>query len=513
MRKLHLYLLTFVLCLVGLGLTYYKIAIIGLPLAASEQTEVWNIETRVSFRAKPDSAIKVSLPLPPNSPNYFVLDESFISADYGLAVEQDNTNRVAHWAKRRAKGKQLLFYRVVLLETEESKQESSVPSPVYPQIPNYPEDLEPIIKGMLERARQQSADTVSFSQRVIEQLNIAQSAPAPELKPLLKHITQPRSLAKNLSWILEGARIPSRIVQGLRLQDGKEYSDLEYFLQVYDGERWRSLNIKDGQEGLPANFIIWQIGADRVLSVEGASESSIQYTVAKGLREAINIAESRSVEKNIHLMEFSLYSLPVHVQNVYKVLLMIPLGALVVVFMRNIIGIRTFGTFMPVLIALAFRETELLWGVILFSLVVGLGLLLRAYVEQLKLLLVPRLAAVLTMVVLLIAGISVVMHKLGLEMGLSVALFPIVIMTMTIERMSLTWEEAGPAEAFKQVTGSLLVSVIGYLAMNINEFQYMFFTFPELLLVVLAVILLLGRYSGYRLMELWRFRAFIKNKL
>lgn len=97
-------------------------------------------------------------------------------------------------------------------------------------------------------------------------------------------------------------------------------------------------------------------------------------------------------------------------------------------------------------------------------------------------------------------------------MGLSVALFPIVIMTMTIERMSLTWEEAGPAEAFKQVTGSLLVSVIGYLAMNVSEFQYMFFTFPELLLVVLAIILMLGRYSGYRLMELWRFRAFVRNK-
>lgn len=173
-------------------------------------------------------------------------------------------------------------------------------------------------------------------------------------------------------------------------------------------------------------------------------------------------------------MDFSLYSLPVHTQNVYKVLLMVPLGALVVVFMRNIIGIRTFGTFMPILIALAFRETELFWGLILFSLIVGLGLLLRAYVEQLKLLLVPRLAAVLTMVVLLMAGVSVIMHKLGFEMGLSVALFPMVIMTMTIERMSLTWEEAGPAEAFKQVSGSLLVAVIGYLAMNISEFQYMF---------------------------------------
>ena len=509
MRKLHLYLLACILCSVGLGLAYYKVTVMGLPLTASEQAEVWNIEARINFRAKPDSAIKVTLPLLLNPPGYSILDEDFVSADYGLAIEQDNAGRVARWAKRRAQGKQLLFYRVVLFENKEAVQKPDV-APVYPKPPKYPEDLEPVIKGVLEKARQQSADTVSFSQRVIEQLNAAPSMP--ELKLLLKHIERTRNLAKNLGWILAGARIPSRIVRGLRLQDNKEYSELEYFLQVYDGEQWRSLNIRDGQEGLPLDFMVWQIDDDRVFSIEGATESSIQYTVASALQETINIAGSRSAEKGFHLMDFSLYTLPVHIQNVYKVLLMIPLGALVVVFMRNIIGIRTFGTFMPVLIALAFRETELLWGVTLFSLIVGLGLLLRAYVEQLKLLLVPRLAAVLTMVVLLIAGVSVVMHKLGLETGLSVALFPIVIMTMTIERMSLTWEEAGPAEAFKQVSGSLLVAVLGYLAMNISEFQYMFFAFPELLLVVLAVILMLGRYSGYRLMELWRFRAFARNK-
>lgn len=39
------------------------------------------------------------------------------------------------------------------------------------------------------------------------------------------------------------------------------------------------------------------------------------------------------------------------------------------------------------------------------------------------------------------------------------------------------------------------------------QLQYLLFVFPELLLVVLAVILLLGRYTGYRLSELWRFRS------
>lgn len=193
MRKLHLYLLAFILCLVGLGLAYYKVAVIGLPLSASEQAEVWDVEARVSFRAKPDSAIKVTLPLPLDPPGYSVLDEDFVSADYGLAIEQDNAGRIAHWAKRRAQGKQSLFYRIVLFENAEAAQKPDV-APVYPKIPEYPENLTPVIKGLLDKARQQSADTVSFSQRVIEQLNAAASMP--ELKLLLKHVNQTRSLAK-----------------------------------------------------------------------------------------------------------------------------------------------------------------------------------------------------------------------------------------------------------------------------------------------------------------------------
>jgi hypothetical protein len=37
--------------------------------------------------------------------------------------------------------------------------------------------------------------------------------------------------------------------------------------------------------------------------------------------------------------------------------------------------------------------------------------------------------------------------------------------------------------------------------------QHLAFVFPELLLLVLAAMLLLGRYSGYRLSEVYRFRA------
>jgi hypothetical protein len=207
------------------------------------------------------------------------------------------------------------------------------------------------------------------------------------------------------------------------------------------------------------------------------------------------------------LFQFSPLVLPIASQAVYHILLVVPVGVLILVIMRNLIGVKTFGTFMPVLIALAFRETRLVSGIILFCLLIGAGLAMRFYLEQLRLLVVPRLAAVLIVVLHLMFLLDLLSYKFGMQPGLSVTLFPMVIMTMTIERMSVVWEERGPSEALKQGFGSLAVASLAYVAMNLDYLQHLFFVFPELILIVLAITILLGRYTGYRLLELKRFKA------
>ena len=82
-----------------------------------------------------------------------------------------------------------------------------------------------------------------------------------------------------------------------------------------------------------------------------------------------------------------------------------------------------------------------------------------------------------------------------------------VILAMTIERMSVVWEERGAADAIRAGLGSLLIAIVAYLAMGIAWVEHIVFTFPETLLAVLALVLLAGRYTGYRLLELRRFRA------
>ncbi|NIO09076.1 MAG: hypothetical protein GTO40_14100, partial [Deltaproteobacteria bacterium] len=54
-------------------------------------------------------------------------------------------------------------------------------------------------------------------------------------------------------------------------------------------------------------------------------------------------------------------------------------------------------------------------------------------------------------------------------------------LTMTIERMSIVWEERGAGEALRQGLGSLLVAALAYLVITNRYAEHVVLVFPELL--------------------------------
>ena len=507
MKNLHVKLLALVLTVIGVGLIAYKSSVLGLPLKPKADAEVWTVQARLLVNGG-NAGAKVELVIPDSPPNYIVLDEDFISTGWGLAVNEGK-QRVADWAIRRAGKSGVLYYRVTLAEDPNTNTLWDKNVPVFPEVPVYEEPYGTAIRTILKGVRDESADIASYTRELLQRLN--SEVPNENIELLRSDIKTDQQWVQRIQSVLDGARIPNRILFGLHLGEAKNHAQLTPWLQVHTGDQWLSFDPKSGKPGLPSQFLIWKIGNEPTLRVKGVEKPAIQFSVTKSYREMVSVASVRAEKLGSTLMNLSLFNLPVQTQNVYRVLLTVPIGALLVVFLRNLVGVKTFGTFMPILIALAFRETELIWGVILFSTIVAIGLLFRFYLEKLRLLLVPRLTAVVTIVVLLLAVISVASAHLGLERGLSIALFPMVILAMTIERMSLVWEERGPSEALMQGIGSLIVACIGYLVMTNVLITHVVFVFPEILLLVLAISLLMGRYTGYRLTELYRFKAAIKK--
>lgn len=507
MNNRHIYSLSVVLTVLSLALFYYKAHVLGFPVAPQQQTQVWTVEAAVSFTPGP-AAMKATLRIPGLTPGYSLMDENFVSRGFGLTTRSAPAGREAVWAVREASGPQTVYYRALVYKDPQRQVEDTTPP--FPEFPQLDEPSTIALEGLIADVRRQSADVASFTTELLRR--ISQGETDPYIRLFLNRTDTPADRAHLATIFLAGAQIPARIAHGVLLRDRAGAVQPEVLLEVHDGVEWLYFNPVTLQQGLPQDFLIWWRGDEKLAEIEGGSALGVTLAVQQSLLDSILIAERRAEQRGSHSAEFSLFSLPIATQAVYSVLLMIPIGALVIMILRNFIGIKTFGTFMPVLVALAFRETRLLWGVTLFAVIVSLGLLIRFYLEKLRLLLVPRLTCVLTVVVLLMAGISVFSHRLGLQPGLSIALFPMVIISMTIERMSIVWEERGAAEAMQEGVGSLIVAAIAYLVMEIAWLEHIIFVFPELLFLVIAATLLVGRYTGYRLLELRRFKALMPSE-
>ncbi|MEN1835128.1 inactive transglutaminase family protein [Pseudomonas lijiangensis] len=502
---LHLKILITFLVTLGIAITAYQIVILGIPLTEDETDNLWNIDAKVEFQANSKESIKIQMFVPPLTTDYISLNESFISNNYGVSVNRVDGNRKVTWSSRRANGNQTLYYRLVLTKRYSADKPKSKGPIFRDSIPV--EGAEKIAaEALLAPIRRHSADVETFISEAIKRVNNLKDDNA---KLLLAGDNSAVKKAQITELLLSMAHVPMEKVHTIRLV-AEQPQTPELWLRSFNGKEWLYFNPDTGEVGLPDDRLLWWTGDENLISIDGGKKATVSFSLNNSEMNAMRLAKLTDENTDSDFLSYSLYGLPLQTQQTFMIMVMIPIGVLVILILRNLIGLQTLGTFTPVLIALAFRETQLGFGIALFTVVTALGLSLRSYLEHLKLQMLPRLSVVLTFVVVLIAAISLFSHKLGLERGLSVALFPMVILTMTIERLSITWEERGGGHAMKVAIGTLFAASLAHLIMTVPELTYFVFTFPAVLLILVGFMLAMGRYRGYRLTELMRFKAFLK---
>ncbi|MDP1558806.1 MAG: inactive transglutaminase family protein [Nitrosomonas sp.] len=502
--RLTLYILVFLILGTASGMILYKHLVLGFPLLPDDKKLVWTIEARIDFIAQGDPVI-VSFALPPKNPNTILLEEDFASPDYGFSELTTPDGRRAQWSKRTATGPQIAYYRLAAYKTDRIEATPSSDIPSAPVKPEFDEAQQTAATTLLDQARSKSANTEIFTRELIKSLN--SQSPTQNTSLLINDQARADDKTNLVINLLALENISARIVRGLYLEGGRRRQSLTNFIEIHDGTQWLLFDQDTGNSGLPENFLIWQHGDQSLLDVIGGKNSRVSFSIIENTQSSRNLVLHDNKNKNAALIDFSIYSLPIEQQNAFKMILLLPIGALIVVIMRLVIGLRTSGTFMPILIALALIQTTLLTGIIMFLIVVSTGLLIRFYLSRLNLLFVARISAVIIVVIAIMASISIISNKLGLSQALTVTFFPLIILAWTIERMSVLWEEDGPREVFIQGSGSLITAVIAYLFMTNRIVEYLTFNFPELMLINLAFILILGQYTGYRLSELYRFKS------
>ncbi|NOH79455.1 gonadoliberin III [Vibrio sp. RE86] len=498
--KIPFYISVALLIVAGIVLSMFRHQHYGVPWTPGETSQVWDIEARVEFNGQ-NKPVKASLAAPHTQSGFTLINESSSSPGYGVSYVATDSGRRAEWSIRSASGPQTIYYKVQFLVDPQAKVDPIPPSDdITP--PTFDGPTEAAAVALIERANQRSADDITFTRELIKSLNDGDSQNA---SLLLNNMSKVESVDKLLAY----SKIPSKVVGVIELEDGRRRQTIQHMNLVWDGKNWELFNPNSATQVIEENILVWDESNVSLLDLIGGQNSQVHFSMISQ-----EVSPSQATKEKVEadgLLNFSIHSLPLEEQAMFKTIMLIPIGALIVVFLRVIIGLKTSGTFMPVLIAVAFVQTQLVTGIVGFLLIVGTGLVIRSYLSKLNLLLVARISAVIITVIMIISVFTVVAFKIGLTEGLSITFFPMIILSWTIERMSILWEEEGAKEVALQGGGSLLTAVLVYLAMTSPFIQHLTFNFIGLQLIVLGGILLLGTYTGYRLTELRRFKPLAED--
>ena len=329
-------------------------------------------------------------------------------------------------------------------------------------------------------------------------------APSTAAAALKQRWASPLGRARAMVALCRAAKIPARLVTGLEIRPSDDLRPHVWVEAMSDG-RWEPYDPLAGfAHDLPHNFVPLRRDGGAVVRESEMADLRLTLTARRIPPPPGQFREEGPRPADV----LDLTRLPLELHAPLSVILLMPLGALLTSIFRTVIGVRTFGTFTPTLLALAFVYNDWRAGLVVFFAVLVLGLTSRAALDRLKLLLVPRLSVMLTLVVLtMVFGISL-LDYLHWTTSTEAVLLPMVILTMTVERYYLTTEEDGPKFAVQLLAGTLLLAFLCYLVLRWDAVGRWLLEYPELHFFTIALLILLGRYTGYRLTELWRFREF-----
>jgi hypothetical protein len=502
---------------IGLSVFAWKTQGLDMPIIPSGEGP-WRIELEITLRGEGRRG-SVRAPLPSSGPGQSVFDERTASEGLLFTIRTEDGQRIGVWSGRLSGVVRVVHgFRVQTNAVRVELPMQLAPAPpreileIYTaattELPVHAAEIQAEISRLpLASPRDPVARLRTLFTLVSEEIGSAATGSDDAVLTLAAREGSARGRTLLFTTLLRAAGIPARVVRGLELRS--ESAVATEWTEAWIDDVWVPLSPAAGFFAeRPEGLVALHTGAEAGIEATGSEALGWRY---HALRERLRPEEltAMMVPPNPMLARLSLYRLPVPTQRALRALLLLPLGALVVALFRNLIGVQTFGTFMPVLVAFALREASLSRGLLMVAVVVLLAILLRLALERLRLLLVPRLAVLLCVVVLAVTSLALLGSMGGGDLYAAV-LFPMVILTMFVERFTLVMAEEGLRLALARAAWTTAVATAVYPIFHSTVAEHLMFGFPELVFTVIGVLIWIGGYTGYRLFDLLRFRAFAR---
>lgn len=191
--------------------------------------------------------------------------------------------------------------------------------------------------------------------------------------------------------------------------------------------------------------------------------------------------------------------------NTVILVLLLPLLATVVAFVRHVVGLPSIGLFVPIALSITFVATGITAGTILLLSILFGATFAKMFLKRIKMMQLPKVALSMFVVAWFIFLTLTFSAKAGILVVRQLSIFPVLLLILLSERVVELQVERSARETITLTSVTVLLGILGFYILTFEPFRNIVLLYPEITLLLIPANILIGRYFGLRLTEYYRF--------
>ena len=231
--------------------------------------------------------------------------------------------------------------------------------------------------------------------------------------------------------------------------------------------------------------------------------------------EIIDLFKSRPAEE-LKATNFMAYLVQESVSagvpaNTIVLILLLPFLATFFALARIVVGFTTMEMLVTIILSIAFIATGITIGAILLSAIIIASFFSRILLKKLKIMQIPKMAMSLLVVSFFVFITLTLSAQLDVVNVTQISIFPILVFILISDKIVTLQLQRNYLETVRITIITVAIAFLGYLFLSSTYIQKIILIYPEVILILIPLNILLGRYFGLRLTEYVRFSSLFKN--
>lgn len=192
-------------------------------------------------------------------------------------------------------------------------------------------------------------------------------------------------------------------------------------------------------------------------------------------------------------------------------ILLLPMLATIIAFIRHVIGLPSIGMLVPVALSITLLSTGITAGLILLATIIFSSTVARILLKKVRIMQLPKMALSMFIVSIFLFLVLTVSAMAGILVVKQLSIFPVLLLILLSEQIISVQQERSVQEMIIITMVTFGIGILGFLILSSITLRNTILLYPEFILILIPLNILIGRYFGLRLMEYFRFSSIMHN--